>query len=61
MSWNEAEKSFAIGDRKGEFPGMLKDRTFRIVWVSEKNGVGIEPAGQAATIQYKGKEIKIKK
>jgi alpha-D-xyloside xylohydrolase len=61
MSWNEAEKSFAIGDRKGEFPGMLKDRIFRIVWVSEKNGVGIEPGGQAATIQYKGKEIKIKK
>jgi alpha-D-xyloside xylohydrolase len=61
MSWNEAEKSFAIGDRKGEFPGMLKDRTFRIVWVSEKDGVGIEPAGQAATIKYNGKEIKIKK
>jgi alpha-D-xyloside xylohydrolase len=61
MNWNEAEKSFTIGDRKGEFPGMLKDRTFRIVWVSGKNGIGVEPAGQAETILYKGKEIKIKK
>jgi hypothetical protein len=40
---------------------MLKDRIFRIVWVTGKNGIGIEPAGQAETIQYKGKEIKIKK
>jgi alpha-D-xyloside xylohydrolase len=61
MNWNEAEKSFTIGERTGEFPGMLKDRIFRIVWVTGKNGIGIEPAGQAETIQYKGKEIKIKK
>lgn len=61
MKWNESEKSFTIGDRMGEFPGMMKDRTFRIVWVNGKNGIGIEPAGHASTFQYKGKEIKIEK
>ncbi len=61
MNWNEAEKTFTIKDRKGDFPGMLKNRTFRIVWVDEKNGIGIEPAQQAKIVQYSGKEIKIKK
>jgi alpha-D-xyloside xylohydrolase len=61
MKWIEAEKSFIIGDRQGDFPGMLKDRTFRIVLVNSKSGIGIEPAEQAKTIQYSGKELKIKK
>jgi alpha-D-xyloside xylohydrolase len=61
MNWNEAEKTFTIMDRQGDFPGMLKERTFRIVWVNNKNGIGIEPAKQAEIIQYSGKEFKIKK
>jgi len=61
MNWNENEKTLTIKNRKGEFPGMLKDRTFRIAWVSTKNGTGIEPAPKAETIKYSGTEIKIKK
>jgi alpha-D-xyloside xylohydrolase len=61
MSWDEASKTLIVGDRNGDFPGMLKDRTFRIVWVNTKNGVGVEPAKQAEEIKYSGKKIKIKK
>ena len=61
MTWNEADKTLIIKDRKGEFPGMLKERTFRVVWVSAKNGTGIEPAKNAESVSYSGKEIKIKK
>ena len=61
MNWNETEKSFTIGNRKGDFPGILKERIFRIVWVNSKNGIGIEPAKEAETVKYSGKEIKIKK
>jgi alpha-D-xyloside xylohydrolase len=61
MNWDEAGKTLTIKDRKGDFPGMLQTRTFRIVWVNLKNGTGIEPAKQAETVVYKGKEIKIKK
>jgi alpha-D-xyloside xylohydrolase len=61
MNWNEAEKTFSIEDRKGDFPGMLKNRTFRISWVSTKNGIGIEPSKEAEIIQYSGKKIKTKK
>jgi alpha-D-xyloside xylohydrolase len=59
MNWNEADKTLTIGDRQGDFQGMLKERTFRIVWVNSKNGIGIETAKQAEIIQYSGKELKI--
>jgi len=61
MNWNEAEKTLTIKDRKGEFPGMLKDRTFRVVFVNSKNGIGVAPAAKSEEVSYMGKEIKIKK
>jgi len=61
INWNEAEKSLTIGERKGDFEGMLKERTFRIVWVRSKNGTGVEPAKQAIEVAYSGKEVKVKK
>jgi alpha-D-xyloside xylohydrolase len=61
MNWNDAEKTLTIKDRKGDFPGMLKDRTFRVVLVTPKNGTGIEPAKQADEVKYSGKEVKFKK
>jgi len=61
ISWNETQKTLTIGDRKGEFPGMLNDRTFRIVYVSTKNGIGVEPARQAVEVAYSGKAVTTKK
>ena len=61
MNWVEAEKTLTIMDRKGNFPGMLENRTFKIVWVNSKNGNGLEPSKQAITVRYYGKETKIKK
>lgn len=60
MNWNEAQKALTIKQRKGAFPGMLMKRTFKVVLVTAKNGAGTEPAGQTETIQYSGKEIRIK-
>ncbi len=61
INWNEASKTLTIEDRKGEFPGMLKDRSFLVVWVTPKNGNGVEPAKTAETVQYSGKEVSITK
>ena len=61
LNWNEASKTLTIKDRKGEFPGMLKDRTFKIVYVNTTNGKGIEPAAKAQTVKYSGIEISIRK
>ena len=50
----------SIGDRKGQFPGMLESRTFRVVFVSENHGVGVSPAEQAnKVVQYSGKQIAV--
>jgi alpha-D-xyloside xylohydrolase len=61
MNWDETEKTLTIMERKGNFPGMLENRTFKIVWVNSKNGNGFELSKQAITVHYSGKETKIKK
>jgi alpha-D-xyloside xylohydrolase len=49
-----------IGDRKGQFPGMLESRSFRVVFVSEDHGVGINSAdGPDKVVQYSGKQIAV--
>jgi len=37
ITWNDAKKVLTIGDRQGSFAGMLNERTFNIVWVSQNN------------------------
>jgi alpha-D-xyloside xylohydrolase len=61
MKWDEAAKTLTIKAREGEFPGMLENRTFNIVWVSAKNGKGIEPGKPNEVIQYSGNVISVKK
>ena len=56
--WDNAQKSLTINDRKGEFPGMLKNRTFNIVLVNESNGKGVETTEiLAKSIKYVGKKL----
>jgi alpha-D-xyloside xylohydrolase len=60
IQWDEARKTLTIGDRSGEFPGMLKTRTFRVVFVGENHGVDIAPSAKAdKIIQYSGKQITV--
>ena len=51
-----------IGDVQGSFPGMLKNRTFRIVLV--KDGVGVDETRtdpeQCKTVKYSGKSVTLK-
>ncbi len=62
IEWNETQQALTIGKRKGKFPGMLKERTFNIVWVREGHGIGLEPAGNPDhTITYTGKQVVIRK
>jgi alpha-D-xyloside xylohydrolase len=61
LSWNEANKTLTIGDRKGEFPGMLKDRQFSIIKVSKGKGAGdgvVEEFDKVIT--YTGKKTSVK-
>ena len=58
--WDDAKNAFTIGDRKGVFPGMLQNRTFRIVMVGKGHGDGISPTvNPDKVVQYSGKQITI--
>jgi alpha-D-xyloside xylohydrolase len=60
ISWNEAARTLEIGKRSGDFPGMLKERTFRVVWVSDGHGAGIASTNKPdAVVAYEGEAVKI--
>jgi alpha-D-xyloside xylohydrolase len=54
--WNERQRSLTIEDRQGTFPGMLDNRKFKLVFVDEQKGIGIEHTlTPDRTISYTGK------
>jgi alpha-D-xyloside xylohydrolase len=57
LHWDDAHSTLTIGDRKGLFPGMLTNRAFHVVLVSEKHGIGIESAEAGKVVQYSGKQV----
>jgi len=55
LHWDDAARTLTLGARQGSFPGMLAQRTFRIVLVGKDHGVGIgETAKAEATVKYTG-------
>lgn len=61
FSWDDANQSLTIGNRKGEFQGMLKERTFNIILVSEGQNNGIELSTKPDKIvSYSGTELLIR-
>jgi alpha-D-xyloside xylohydrolase len=58
--WDNASRTLTIGERKGKFKGMLKQRNFRILMVNG-NAVGgdVEPSKFDATIKYNGEKTSI--
>lgn len=60
ISWDDAKHTLEIGRRTGGFPGMLKKRTFKIVWISANHGAGIASTETPdAVISYDGAAVKV--
>ncbi len=58
LHWDDAQQALTIGERKGQFPGMLESRTFRVVFVRENYGAGIDPEEHPdKTVAYSGKHV----
>ncbi len=58
MHWEEARHTLAIGDRQGQFPGMLRSRVFNVVFVDASHGIGGElTAAPNHVIQYAGRAV----
>ncbi|NLX25220.1 MAG: DUF5110 domain-containing protein [Lentisphaerae bacterium] len=61
FTWDDASKTLTIGARKGEFPGMLKNRKFSIVKVAEGKAVGdAAVTAYDQVVNYTGEKISIK-
>jgi len=56
MKWDDQSQTLTIGERKGSFKGMLKNRTFNIVLVGSQNGIGVNTTVKfTKTVKYKSK------
>jgi len=62
LKYCEDTQFLTIGARQGEFPGMLKERTFEIVWVGKNNPVGLDlEAPVDVSVLYDGNELMVKR
>jgi alpha-D-xyloside xylohydrolase len=60
MLWKDSTRTLTIGTRKGSFPGMLRNRTFHVTFVTQNHGGGVEGATDPdQTVQYSGREVSV--
>ncbi len=56
--WNDTTRQLTIGARTGSFPGMLANRTFKVVFVSPGHGEGISnETTPDAVVNYDGTAV----
>jgi alpha-D-xyloside xylohydrolase len=61
ITWNEAAQTLTIGERTGNFPGVLQSRSFRVIFARENRGTGISPTDLAGTtVSYAGHIVSVK-
>jgi alpha-D-xyloside xylohydrolase len=58
FAWDEAKQTLTIGARSGSYPGMLKERTFRVVFILPNHGVGMGTEAKAdSVVHYTGAAV----
>jgi alpha-D-xyloside xylohydrolase len=62
MRWDERKQTLTIGPRQGRFPGLLEQRTFRVVWVGPRHGHGLQSSVVAdAEVAYRGQPVAVRR
>ena len=60
IHWDDEGKTLTLGDRSGQFKGMLDNRTLNVVLVSKDKAVGFSFEPQAAqSLAYDGRKLEI--
>jgi alpha-D-xyloside xylohydrolase len=58
--WDDAKRQLTIDARNGEFPGMLKTRSFQVVIVGQRHGTGVEvTANPDKVVSYNGQRLTV--
>jgi len=60
FSYDEASKSLIIGDRKGEFSGMLKGRSFNVIYVDKNHPQPFNLKLKGKLVKYNGTKLVVK-
>ncbi len=61
LTYNERDRALTIGTRQGQFPGMLQQRTFEIVWVDREQPAALDfEAAPATSVTYDGSEVVVR-
>ena len=61
FTWDDEKNVLIVGDRKGSFPGMIGERAFNIVVVSQTNGDGMKEVKKFdKVVPYNGKKVIVK-
>jgi alpha-D-xyloside xylohydrolase len=63
ITYNDAIGELTVGVRKGEFPGMVGKRVFKVRWISGSGRRDLMSfdAGADATVQYSGEQVVVRK
>jgi len=59
LKWDDKKRTLTIGGRAGEFSGMVKERTFRVILVAPRVGTGIDASGKVEVVRYDGSSIEV--
>jgi alpha-D-xyloside xylohydrolase len=58
FSYAEGKRELTVDERKGDFDGMLKTRTFKFVFIDKNNSIGFDPdVIPERTIMYTGEKV----
>ena len=60
ITYSESSKTLTIGERKGSYEGMLRDRNFIVVPVGGSHPRPFDPDADCAVIKYTGREVTVK-
>lgn len=60
MEYNDAEGVLTLGNRQGEFPGMLKERTFNVVVVNKEKAQPFDLNAKGQVVKYNGTKQVVK-
>ena len=60
FAYDDAEGTLTIGKREGEFPGMLKERSFNVVVVNKDKPQPFDLKAKGKLVKYVGDEVVVK-
>ena len=58
--YDDASATLTIGERQGEFPGMLKERSFNVVVVNKDKPQPFDMKAKGQVVKYDGDEVVVK-